>query len=274
MKKLLLILNILFSVSALAQVEKYIPPAPNPPRLVNDLSKEGLLTEDQKAYLEQKLDRYDDTTSNQIAIVIVDDLHGYDVVDYAVALGRKWGVGGSKFNNGVVILVSTGGGDGNRDAFIASGYGLEGAIPDITAKAILENELIPSLKSGNYYQGFNQATDAIIKAAAGEYKAPAGYRNGKGSVGKSFGKIIVGIIILFVILSIFGGGRGNGGGGYVSRRGSGWLGPFILGEMLGSAGRGGGGWSGGSGGGFGGGGGGFGGFGGGGFGGGGAGGKW
>jgi uncharacterized protein len=272
MKKLALIISLLFSICAFSQVEKYIPNAPNPPRLVNDFSKDGLLTEDQKAYLEQKLDRYDDSTSNQIAIVIVDDLHGYDAVEYAVALGRKWGVGGSKFNNGIVILVSTGGGEGRRDAFIATGYGLEGAIPDITAGQILDNELIPNLKSANYYQGFDQTTDALIKAAAGEYKAPTGYHNKGKSAGKSIGKIIVGIIVLIVILSMFG-GRG-GGGGYMSRRGSGWLGPFILGEMLGSAGRGsgwsggGGGWSGGGGGG------GFGGFGGGGFGGGGAGGNW
>jgi uncharacterized protein len=267
MKKLALIISLLLSVCAYAQIEKYIPNIPNPPRLVNDFSKEGLLTGDQKAYLEQKLDRYDDSTSNQITIVVVDDLHGYEAVEYAVALGRKWGVGGSKFNNGIVILVSTGGGNGNRDAFIATGYGLEGAIPDITAGQILDNELIPNLKSGNYYQAFDKTSDALIKAAAGEYKAPEGYHNIGKSAGKSIGKIIVGIIFLIIILSIFGGG-GNKGGGYMSRRGSGWLGPFILGSMLGSAGRGGGGgWSGSGGGGFGG-------FGGGGFGGGGAGGNW
>lgn len=267
MKKLALIISVLFSVYALAQVEKYVPAAPNPPRLVNDFTKEQLLTSFQQQALEQKLVAYDDSTSNQIAIVIVDDLHGYDAVDYAVALGRKWGVGGKQFNNGVVILVSTGGGDGNRDAFIATGYGLEGAIPDVTAKAILETELIPGLKSGDYYQAFDRATNAIIKAAAGEYKAPAGYRERGRSTGINIGKIIVALIVLSVILGMFGGG-GNRGGGYMSRKGSGWLGPFIIGSMLG---RGSSGWSGG-GGGFGGGG--FGGFGGGGFGGGGAGGKW
>lgn len=270
MKKLALIISLLVSVCAIAQVEKYIPAAPNPPRLVNDLTKEKLLTEDQKAYLEQKLVAYDDSTSSQIVIVIVDDLSGYAAVDYAVALGRKWGVGGKQFNNGIVILVSTGGGGGNRDAFIATGYGLEGAIPDITANAILQTELIPALKSGNYYKGFDNATNALIKAAAGEYKAPEGYRNRGRRTGVGLGKIIVGLIVLSVILSMFGGGKNNRGGGYMSRRGSSsWLGPLIIGSMLGRGG-GGGGWSGG-GGGFGGG---FGGFGGGGFGGGGAGGKW
>lgn len=268
MKKLALIISLLFSFCALAQVEKYVPNPPQPPKLVNDFAR--LLTEDQKAHLEQKLVAYDDSTSSQIVIVTVENLHGYEAVDYAVALGRKWGVGGKQFNNGVVILVSTGGGPGNRDAFIATGYGLEGAIPDITADYILEEELVPGLKTGDYFRGFDRATDALIKAAAGEYKAPAGYRNRGRSRGVSIGKIIVALIILSFLLGIFGGGKGGRNGGYVSRRGSSsWLGPFIIGSMLGRA-SGGGGWSGGGGGS----GGGFGGFGGGGFGGGGAGGNW
>ena len=272
MKKLSLIISLLFCVCAFAQVEKVIPPPPNPPKLVNDLStvpeKHGLLTEEQEHYLERKLVAYDDSTSNQIVIVTVDDLQGYSAVEYAVALGRKWGVGGKEFDNGIIIIVSTGGDEGRRDAFIATGYGLEGAIPDATAKAILETELIPELRSGNYYGGFERATSALIKAAAGEYKAPEGYANrAKGSGSGGFKKILVGIIVLIVIMSMMGGG-GSKGGGYVSRRGSSWLGPMILGSMLGRGGGGGGGGFGGGGGG------GFGGFGGGGFGGGGAGGNW
>lgn len=263
MKKLALIIAVLFSICAIAQVDKYIPARPNPPRLVNDLAH--LLSPEQVQYLESKLVAYDDSTSNQIAIVTVDDLHDYGAVEYAVALGRKWGVGGKQFNNGVVILVSTGGGTGNRDAFIATGYGLEGAIPDIIANTILNAELIPNLKAGDYYKAFDRTTDALIKAAAGEYKAPDGYRK-RDSGGFNPGKIIVAIIILFVILSMFGGG-GNRGGGYTSRRGyRGFGGPFIF-PTGGWGSGGGGGWSGGGGGGFGG-------FGGGSFGGGGAGGKW
>lgn len=261
MKKLLTILFLLLSVCAWSQIERYIPDRPNPPRLVNDLA--GLLSQEQEEYLERKLVSYDDSTSSQIAIVTVEDLHDYAAVDFAVALGRKWGVGGSQFNNGIVILVSTGGGTGNRDAFIATGYGLEGAIPDITAKTILENELIPEFRSGNYYGGFDRATDALIRAAAGEYKAPEGYRERGRSSRPGGSRIIIALAILFLILRMFGGGGGGKGGGFMSRRGyRGFGGPVIFP----------GGFGGGGGGGFGGGG--FGGFGGGGFGGGGAGGKW
>lgn len=267
MKKItLFIALVLLSVCALAQIEKVIPDKPAPPRLVNDFA--NLLTPEQEQALESKLVAYDDSTSSQIAIVTVTTLNDYAAVDYAVALGRKWGVGGSQFNNGVIILVSTGGGDGNRDAFIAPGYGLEGAIPDITANNILRNYLIPDLSSQNYYRAFDQTVDQLILAAAGEYTAPEGYADrGRGRSGGGMNRIILGIIILFFILRMFGGGGGGKkGGGYMSRRGyRGFGGPVIFPGGFGG---------GFGGGGFGGGGGGFGGFGGGGFGGGGAGGKW
>src|SRR5215210_5834727 len=133
MKKSALIISLLLAICVSAQVEKYLPDPSVPPRLVNDRTSDRLLTPFEIEQLERKLVAYDDSTSNQIAIIIVDELHGYAAVDFAVALGRKWGVGGKQFNNGVVILVSTGGVQGDRDAFIAPGYGLEGAIPDITA---------------------------------------------------------------------------------------------------------------------------------------------
>jgi uncharacterized protein len=241
-------------------------PKPNPPRLVNDAAQ--LLTPDQIASLEAKLVAYDDTTSNQIAVVLVKTLNGLEPNDYATELGRLWGVGGKEFNNGVIILISTGNdGQEKRKVYIATGYGLEGAIPDIIAKRIVDREMVPNLQAGNYYRALDEATDALIKAAAGEYKAPEGYRNrGEGEGGFPLGLLIF-IIVLVIIFASRGGG-GRGGGGMLSRRGyRGWnSGPPIFFP---------GGFGGGGGGGFGGGGGGgFGGFGGGGFGGGGAGGDW
>lgn len=268
MKKILSIFLLLISFTVSAQ-ENVVPSRPNPPRLVNDFA--DILTPEQEQALERKLVAYDDSTSNQLAVVIVDDLKGYSAGDYAVAVGRKWGVGGKDFNNGVIILISTGGGAGNRDVFIAPGYGLEGAIPDLVAKSIIDNELVPNFRGGNYYRGLEEATDAIFQAAEGRYKAPQGYGSRKGGKGIGIGAIVLLIIIVSIFASI--GGRG-GGGGMGSRRGFSDIGTgWLIGTLLGGAGRGwsgggsGGGWSGGAGGGFGG-------FGGGGFGGGGAGGKW
>jgi uncharacterized protein len=272
MKKLALVISLLFSFCAFAQIENVTPKRPNPPRLVNDFA--NILTSDQVEALERKLVAYDDSTSNQIAVVLlpaITDKSGveYPIEDVGLKILRDWGVGNQKNNNGIVILAAM----QEHKLRIEVGYGLEGAIPDMIAKSIIENDLRPGFRSEDYYHALEAAINSIIQAAAGEYKAPEGYRD-KGAVKMpGFGKIIFGIIVLIVILSIFGGGGGNRGGGYMSRRGSGWLGPFILGEMLGSAGRGGGGFGGG-GGLSGGGGGGFGGFGGGGGGGGGASGGW
>src|SRR6185295_7990098 len=171
---------------------------PNPPRLVNDFA--GLLTPDQQQALETKLVAYDDSTSNQIAIVIVPTLNDYEPVDYAVKLGREWGVGGQQFNNGIIILISTGADGSQKKVFIATGYGLEGAVPDILAKQIVDNELIPYLKEKDYYRGLNNAVDALIKAAAGEYKAPAGYNKKGKPIGRTLPFIF--IIIFIIIISI------------------------------------------------------------------------
>ncbi len=248
MKRLLFILTIFFSFCASAQMEKIISTRPSPPKLVNDYT--NTLTAQQKEALEAKLYQYDDSTSNQVTVVIVESADDYSVEDAAIELGRKWGVGSKEFNNGVVILVAK----GDRKVTIQAGYGLEGAISDLVAKSIIDNDITPNFKEGNYYRGLDEATDNIIKAAEGRYKAPANYGSNKKKKGVSISTIIFIIIILIVIFS----GAGPGGGTYVSRGGfGGWSG-------------GGGGWSGGGGSS----GGGFGGFGGGSFGGGGASGSW
>jgi len=225
------------------------------------------MTADQVATLEQKLIAFNDSTTSDIVIVTVPDIGNASIEDYALKILRSWGVGDKKNNNGIVILADI----KDHEVYIAVGYGLEGAIPDVTAKAIVDNEIVPNFKEGgndNYYRGFDQATDALIKAAAGEYKAPAGYaqRHGRHSgSGNGIGIFVIFIIILVLIFSRRGGG--GGGGGYFG--GGGFL-PFFLGTMVGRGLGGGGGWSGGGSGGWGGGGG----FGGGSGGGGGAGGSW
>ena len=261
MKKLSLIIFLLVSVCCFAQIDKVIPARPNPPKLVNDLA--NVLTVEQVDALERKLVAYDDSTSNQVVVVTTQSLGDYAIDEVALGILRKWGVGTKEKDNGIVILAAI----ADRKMWIATGYGLEGAIPDITAQSIIDHDILPNFRGGNYYRGFDDATTSIIKAAAGEYKAPEGYsQRGRGGSGISMGKIVVAIIILFFILNMFGGG--GRGGGFMSRRGyRGFGGPVIF-----PGGFGGGGWGSSGGGGFGGGG--FGGFGGGGGGGGGAGGSW
>ena len=77
-----------------------IPQKPNPPKFVNDLVG-GLLSQGEINQLEQKLKAYFDSTSTQVVIVIVKSVQPYDISEYAIKLGREWGIGQKDKNNGV-----------------------------------------------------------------------------------------------------------------------------------------------------------------------------
>lgn len=252
MKNIALFFFFLVTIGLNAQT---IPNAPKPARLVNDFA--GVLSSGQVQELEQKLISYEDSTSNQVAIVLVKSLEGYDIADYSVQLAEKWGVG-SRRNNGVLFLAAI----EDHKLRIEVGYGLEGKITDAISKRILL-EIRPDFQANNYYTAINTATDLIAKAAAGEYQGTNQYTKNKKKKGSgwSWGSILFILIILFIISKAGGkGGRGGGGG---------FLTGMLLGQMLGGGSRRGGGFGD-----FSSGGGSFGGFGGGSFGGGGASGDW
>ena len=230
--------------------------------LVNDYT--NTLTEEQKSALERKLVAFDDSTSTQIAVVLINSLEGYDAADFASRLGQKWGVGRAKKDNGIILLAAL----GDRKVTIQTGYGVEGALPDIIAKQIIDNKIKPNFKQGNYFEGLDVGTNAIISYTKGEYKNENPRQSQKEGKKIPFGLIVIGII---VALFLFRKGGGGGGGRVIGSRGGANLLWWTLLSGMGSGGRSGGGGFGGFGGG---GGGGFGGFGGGGFGGGGASGDW
>lgn len=247
------------------------PARPVPPRLVNDFA--GLFTPRQIASLERALVAFDDSTSNQIAVVTVSDLEGYAPSEYATRIGLSWQVGSEKFNNGIVVLVKPKTASERGEAAIAVGYGLEGAIPDAYAKRIIENEMIPRFRDNDYYAGVVSACQVLMKLASGEISSSREYETDFSDLFIAFLFLFLGALVLIAIL-LKAGGNGNGGGsnggGGGSLRGDDIARAIIIGNLLGNASRGGG-RSYGGGGGFGGG---FGGFGGGSFGGGGASGSW
>lgn len=238
--------------------EGNFPDPPNPPRLVNDFA--GMMTPLQQDNLEAQLDSFARETSNQVTIVTIKNLGGYDPSEYVTQLGIKWGVGAKGKDNGVIIFAS----EEDHKINISPGMGLEGALTDITCGQIIRNEMAPEFRNGNYFLGFQKAVNSVIAATKGEYKAdPQAQSDGSSSLG-----LIILIIVIVILIMLFSRGGGKGGGNYMSRRGTDFLTGAILGSLLGG-GRGGGGF--GSGGGSSGG---FGGFGGGSFGGGGASGGW
>jgi uncharacterized protein len=246
----------LFSAfSALAQ--KCIPEKPTQrPYFVTD--KAGVLSQDEIVRLEQRLQLFDDSTSNQIVVVIVADMCGADKAQFATEIGEKWGVGKADKDNGVVVLIKPTETNGPRTTFIAVGRGLEGAITDAQSSDIVRNFMNPQFKAGNMYGGISAGLDILIPLAKGEYKAT----NVRKRVDyTSIIVIAIGILILvgFKMFSARSYARTNGT--------SFWTALWLVSMMSNSSGRGS--WGGGGGGGSS-----FGGFGGGSFGGGGAGGDW
>ena len=142
-----------------------VPPAPVPPRLVNDYA--GILQ--QEAFgLERVLRAFNDSTSNQITIVTLNDLGGYPASQMAYEIGERWGVGNAKYNNGVVILIKPRNDKGAGEVFIAPGYGLEAAMPDAVCKRIIDDEMIPYFRQNKYAEGVLAGLQVIMPLAAGE----------------------------------------------------------------------------------------------------------
>jgi uncharacterized protein len=263
----LLILTVILCSASIHQVySQKLPERPVPPRLVNDFA--GMLNSEDIGRLERKLVDFNDSTSTQIAIVIVPSLDGYDKADYAQRLGEKWGVGQKGKNNGVLILVKPNTPGSKGEVFIATGYGVGGAIPDLVCAEIVDYEILPAFRNGDYYGGLNKATSTLMSLVRGEFSAADYGQKAKKSTGKGAPIGLI-IFIVFIIIAMI---SGKSGGSNNKHIGTGGLPFWMLMGMMGSGRGSSGSWGGFSGGSSGGGG--FGGFGGGSFGGGGAGGSW
>jgi len=172
-----------------------------------------ILTPEQEQNIELKLSEYRTLTSTEIAILLVDSLNGEDINEVGVEVGRKWGVGTAEKQNGILILFSR----GDKAVTIQTGYGLEGAVPDIVARGVIDREMLPEFRDGNYADGLSAGIDALQKHIGGEYKAD---RYEAGSIGFSPALLF----IFFIIVQLV--------GAYLGRTKSWWLGG-VLGGVLG-----------------------------------------
>ncbi len=228
MKSLLfLFFSLLMVISATAQ--RSIPPHGGV--WVHD--EAGILSAPAKTQLEAILQAHRDSTSNQIAVLVVPSLEGEDIDGYAVRVFKEWKLGQEKKDNGVLFLVAM----EERQMRIEVGYGLEGVLTDAMSSRINRNEVAPYFRQGNYEAGIQAATMAIIKVIAGEYV------NEEPTVQKRKKKSPWGTVIFFVIMLLLMSRKNKGGG---SGMGGYWT-AAMLGSMLGGSGRSSGGWGGGGG---------------------------
>lgn len=262
LKRLIIILIAFMAVwSGKAMVSNAIPPVPDPPRLVNDFA--GVLTSAQIQEKEDRLVAFNDSTSNVICVVTVSDLGDYSAAEFAYEIGDQWGVRDKGYENGVVLLIKPRN-ETSGEVYIAVGYDLEGVIPDIIAKRIIEDKMMPALRVEDYNAAIDSALAYILPLAAGEISVERFKDSESDTVETALGLFF---FIILILVIVYFSKKGTSSSGDGSHYGGSFFPPV----------RSGGNWSdfgGGFGGGSFGGGGGFGGFGGsGGFGGGGAGGR-
>ena len=232
MKKSIFLSGLFFLLINLIGFTQGLPSAPSPFKLYNNISKEmpDFLNDIEADQLEQRLRSFDDSTGNQIVVLVIDDLLGYSPEEYATGIGESWGVGTEGNDNGVVFLIKPTGGQGERETFISIGEGLEGAIPDAVTWTIINSEVIPSFKEGDFSGGVNNGVTVLMKLASGEYNAEEYAENAGGGDG---GLWFAGIFLIFWLIAYFyarknghTGGRGGGGtfygGGFSSSSGGGF----------------------------------------------------
>ena len=118
----------------------------------------GTLRPDELQSIENKLVAFDDTTSMQIAVVVMASVGNYDISDYAVQLFNKWKIGDKSNNSGVLLLVAK----DDRKVWITTGYGMEGVFPDALVKQVIDREIVPKFRSGDYFGGIDVSDGSVF----------------------------------------------------------------------------------------------------------------
>ena len=140
--------------------------APELPALTAQVvDQAGLLDAGQEAALVSRLQTLETETSNQMVVVTVPDLQGYDIAEFALELGRQWGIGQESRDNGLVLLVAP----TERKVRFEVGYGLEGFMTDAISSHIIQREILPAFREGNFPKGINNGVDAAIGTMDGSY---------------------------------------------------------------------------------------------------------
>lgn len=223
---------ILFFICSVLAAQPEIPPLR---AYANDFT--GTLNQNEIQRINQNLKAFDDQTSNQVVLLIINSLGGYPIEMLANEVAEKNGIGTKGNDNGVLLLISI----ADRKIRIEVGYGLEGALPDALASSIIRNEIAPYFKRGDYFSGIAAGLNAITAATVGEYTRRDDGKRQEDDDGIGFPFIYIIIIILIslfsrgrrggglgalLLLGALGGGRSRGGFGGGGSLGGGGFGGF------------------------------------------------
>jgi uncharacterized protein len=230
MKRLAAILGLLWCFRAAAA--EVIPPAPA--RYFNDYA--NVVSSATAGRLNKALEDFERQTSSQIVVAVYPKMQSdSSIEDYTVRVARAWRAGQQAKNNGAILFVFV----QDRKLFIPVGYGLEGVMPDALCKRIVDDEITPRFKSGDYDGGLSAGVTAMMAAAKGEYNGTGRtVADAKSYSSSRYGwfdilwRIGIGLFIAYLLIRGFaanlrgGGGWMIGGGGFGGWSGGGGGGGF------------------------------------------------
>jgi len=212
LKNFFTLLLIGFSTCVFAQL---VPEKPGKIFPVTD--NVGLLTASERDQINQKLIKFQDSTSAEIAVIIVPTTSGEDINYLATMYGEKWGIGEKEQDNGIVFLIAT----EDRKFAIQQGRGVERYLTASVAGQILDYIVMPNFKNGLWFEGINRGTTALMEVVQGKFKPIIKEKNQDGL--SPFQILLIAFFILLILRFLFknrgGGGNNDGDDVILSRRG-------------------------------------------------------
>jgi uncharacterized protein len=193
----LLLYILLFSVYSPCQTDRSL--TDNPPKLTEYVTDEsGTLKSEEISSLRSKLRKFHDSTSTQVVVLLVNTLNGEPVENVSNSIFRFNGIGGKGKDNGVLLLISK----SERKIRLEVGYGLEGTLTDAMSKQIIQKEITPDLKNGNYFKGIDNAVTAVISLTKGEYSIEKSGSKSGATVLQIILAVLIPVIIIIVLIVI------------------------------------------------------------------------
>src|SRR4030081_617832 len=163
MKRLAAAALLLFAALVSLEAAEVMPP--KPAGYFNDYA--GVVSKEAALRFNEQLAQFERETSDQVVVAVFPKMQSdSSIEDYTQRVAQAWGVGQKEQRNGVVLFVFK----DDRKMYIQVGYGLEGALPDITAFDITQYEIKPHFRTNDYESGIAAGIDSIRKAIRGEYK--------------------------------------------------------------------------------------------------------
>lgn len=197
MQKLRMLRTALFATALISSGglrAEIIPPAPA--HYFNDYA--GKITPAVARDLDGRLEQFEHETSNQIVVAVFPKMESESSIeDYTVRVAQQWKVGQKQRNNGAVLFVFI----EDRKMYLQVGYGLEGVLTDALSRRIIDNEIKPHFKQGDFDGGLKAGVDAILRATRGEYR---GKGQDYGKVAQDIGDAMVSIFVIFLVIILIG----------------------------------------------------------------------